>query len=221
MVKVRIWDGPTRLFHWVLVMCVIGLFITGNVGGDAMVWHFRLGQAVLSLLLFRLLWGFAGGHWSRWSQLPLRPARLLAYWRGQTHRDDAAGHNPMGAWSVLAMLCWLALQVTTGLMSDDEIAFAGPLTALVSSATVSAATAWHKGWGKLLLLGLVALHVLAIIWYRWRGRPPLLPAMLHGDKHLPAPVPASADGPVQWLLALPVLGASVAAVRWVFALGGY
>lgn len=219
MVKVRIWDWPTRLFHWLLLVCVIALLVTGNVGGDAMAWHFRLGQAVLTLLLFRLLWGFFGGHWSRWSQLPLRPARLRAYWRGLAHPDDAAGHNPMGAWSVLAMLFWLALQATTGLMSDDEIAFAGPLTALVSSATVSAATAWHTGWGKLILLGLVALHVLAIVWYRWRGRPPLLPAMLHGDKILHDAVPASRDTPARWALALLLLAVSALSVQWLMAQG--
>ena len=219
MVKVRIWDWPTRLFHWLLMACVIGLLVTGNLGGDAMVWHFRLGQAVLTLLLFRLLWGFFGGYWSRWSQLPLQPARLLAYWRGQAHRADAAGHNPMGAWSVLAMLCWLALQVMTGLLSDDEIAFAGPLTALVSSATVSAATAWHRGWGKLVLLGLVALHVMALVWYRWRGRPPQQPAMQHRDKVLPENLPASQDTALRGAQALALLAVSALSVQWLMGLG--
>jgi cytochrome b len=219
MFKVRIWDLPTRLFHWLLMLCAIGLVISGNVGGNAMVWHFRLGQAVLTLLLFRLLWGFAGGHWSRWSQLPLQPARLLAYWRGQGHAQDRAGHNPLGAWSVLAMLSWLLLQVLTGLVSDDEIAFAGPLSALVSSATVSAATAWHKGWGKWVLLALVALHLLAIAWYRLRRRPPLVPAMLHGDKWLETAVPDSRDDPARWGLAAVCLGVSALLVQWLLALG--
>ena len=67
MVKVRVWDLPTRLFHWALALCVLGLVITGNVGGEAMVWHFRFGYTVLTLLIFRTLWGFTGGHWSRWS----------------------------------------------------------------------------------------------------------------------------------------------------------
>lgn len=219
MVKVRVWDLPTRLFHWLLALCVIGLLITGNVGGNAMVWHFRLGQAVLTLLLFRLLWGLVGGYWSRWSQLPLRPSRLWAYWRGQGHPDDSVGHNPLGAWSVFAMLTWLLLQVCTGLMSDDEIAFAGPLTTLVSSATVSAATAWHKGWGKLVLLALVALHLLAILVYCLRRRPPLLPAMVHGDKWLDSTAPASVDDGKRRALALLVLALSVVLVQWLMTLG--
>jgi len=219
MVKVRVWDLPTRLFHWLLALCVIGLLITGNVGGNAMVWHFRLGQAVLTLLLFRLLWGLVGGYWSRWSQLPLRPSRLWTYWRGQGHPDDSVGHNPLGAWSVFAMLAWLLLQVCTGLMSDDDIAFAGPLTTLVSSATVSAATAWHKGWGKLVLLALVALHLLAILVYCLRRRPPLLPAMVHGDKWLDSTAPASVDDGKRRGLALLVLALSVVLVQWLMTLG--
>ncbi len=217
MVTVRIWDLPTRLFHCALVACVMGLVITGNLGGNAMVWHFRLGQAVLTLLLFRLCWGVLGGHWSRWSQLALSPAQVLDYLRGRT--AHWAGHNPLGSWSVLLMLAWLLLQVGSGLVSDDEIANAGPLTALVPGAVVSAATAWHKGVGKLVLLLLVLLHLAAIAWYRLRKAQALVPAMLHGDKSLPQAVQASRDGARQRLLALFVLLVCAAAVRWLVDLG--
>jgi cytochrome b len=219
MLTVRIWDLPTRLFHWLLAACVVGLVITGNVGGNAMVWHFRLGYAVLALLLFRLVWGFAGGHWSRWSQLSLAPAQVLAYLRGQAP-SRWVGHNPLGSWSVVLMLLWLLLQVSTGLVSDDEIANAGPLTALVSGATVSAATAWHKGWGKAVLIALVAVHVLAIVWYRVRKAQALMPAMLHGDKSLPEAATPSRDGLAQRLLAAAVLVVCGLAVRWLIGLGG-
>ena len=74
MIQVRVWDWPTRIFHWVLALLVVALVITGNVVGNAMVWHFRCGYGVLSLLLFRLLWGFVGGHWSRWRQLTCTPS---------------------------------------------------------------------------------------------------------------------------------------------------
>ncbi len=217
MVTVHIWDLPTRLFHWLLAACVVGLVITGNLGGNAMVWHFLLGQAVLTLLLFRLVWGLVGGHWSRWSQLALSPMQALDYLRGRT--TAWAGHNPLGSWSVLLMLAWLLLQVGTGLVSDDEIANAGPLTALVSGAAVSAATAWHKGLGKWVLLALVLLHLAAIAWYRLRKAQALVPAMLHGDKSLPQAVPASRDGLSQRLLALLVLLACTGAVRWKVGLG--
>jgi len=218
MVRVRIWDLPTRLFHWVLLVCVVGLVVTGNVGGNAMVWHFRLGYAVLTLVLFRLLWGVLGGHWSRWSQLPLSPLRAWAYLRGHGHAG--AGHNPLGAWSVLLMLAWLLLQVGTGLVSDDEIANAGPLSALVSGSTVSLATAWHKGPGKLVLLVLVLVHVGAIVWYRLRRQQALVPAMLHGDKLLPEATRASRDSLATRVLALLVLLGCAWAVRWLVGLGG-
>lgn len=218
MVTVRIWDLPTRLFHWLLAACVIGLVITGNVGGNAMVWHFRLGYAVLTLLLFRLVWGFAGGYWSRWSRLALTPGQVLSYLRGQSP-TAWAGHNPLGSWSVVLMLLWLLLQVSTGLVSDDEIANAGPLTALVSGAIVSAATAWHKGWGKAVLIALVAVHVLAIVWYRVRKAQALVPAMLHGDKSLPEKTTPSRDGLAQRLQAAAALVACAMAVRWLIGLG--
>ena len=220
MTAVRIWDLPTRLFHWLLTACVIGLVITGNVGGNAMVWHFRWGYAVLALLLFRLVWGFVGGHWSRWGQLVLAPAQVRSYLRGPASDQAWAGHNPIGSWSVLLMLLWLLLQVSTGLVSDDEIANAGPLTALVSGATVSAATAWHKGLGKGILILLVLLHVSAIGWYQLRKAQALVPAMLHGDKPLPEHTRASRDGPLPRLLAALVLLACAAAVRWLVGLGG-
>jgi cytochrome b len=219
MSTVRIWDLPTRLFHWLLVACVVSLVITGNVGGNAMVWHFRFGYAVLTLLLFRLLWGFVGGHWSRWRQLFLAPSYVLSYLRGSGSAQPWAGHNPVGSWSVVLMLMWLLLQVSTGLVSDDEIANAGPLTALVSGATVSAATAWHKGLGKLVLLVLVLVHVAAIVWYRWRKQQALVPAMLHGDKTLAQAVTPSRDALPQRALALVLVLACAAAVRWLVGLG--
>ncbi len=220
MFTVRIWDLPTRLFHWALAACVIGLVITGNVGGNAMVWHFRLGYAVLTLVLFRLAWGFVGGHWSRWSSLPLHPRHVFAYFQTRSAEQTEAGHNPLGSWSILAMLFFLLFQVSTGLISDDEIANAGPLTALVSSSWVSWASAWHKNWGKLIIIVLVLTHLLALLWYRFKKHPPLLPAMLHGDKSLPQAVPTSRDQLRHRLGAVLLLGLSALAVYGLLSLGG-
>jgi cytochrome b len=219
MFTVRIWDLPTRLFHWALASCVIGLVITGNVGGNAMVWHFRLGYAVLTLVLFRVAWGFLGGHWSRWSSLPLHPRHVLAYLQSQSTDRIQAGHNPLGSWSILAMLFFLLFQVSTGLISDDEIANAGPLTALVSGSWVSWASAWHKNWGKLIILLLVLLHLAALLWHRFNKHPPLLPAMLHGDKSLPEPVPSSHDQLRHRLVALLLLGLMALSVYALLTLG--
>jgi cytochrome b len=148
MNAIRVWDLPTRLFHWSLALLILGLVITGNVGGNAMVWHFRCGYAVLSLLLFRLLWGFVGGYWSRWQQLTCTPAALRQYLSQQNTQQRFLGHNPLGSLSVIALMCLLLLQVATGLFSDDEIANAGPLTVWVSESVVSMTTQWHKGLGK-------------------------------------------------------------------------
>mgnify|MGYP003610026477 FL=1 len=140
MSTVRIWDLPTRLFHWALFVCVVALVVTAKVGGNAMNLHLRLGQVVFALLLFRLLWGFVGGHWSRFASFFPTPARLARYLGGRATAADTAGHNPLGALSVLAMLLVLGAQVGSGLFSDDDIAFSGPLTALVSCAKVARMT---------------------------------------------------------------------------------
>lgn len=218
MHTIRIWDLPTRVFHWALTLCVIGLIITGNVGGNAMVWHMRLGYAVLALLLFRLVWGLVGGHWSRFRHFLYGPSALLGYLRGQAPVSHQAGHSPLGALAVWAILMALALQAGAGLMTDDEIAFFGPLVRFVSGDTVATATWFHKNVGKLLVFGVVALHLLAIAWYRFGRRRVIVMPMVTGDKQLPSAVPASRDdGYSRWgaVLVMIVCGGAVAAlVRW-------
>ncbi|MFT4241428.1 MAG: cytochrome b/b6 domain-containing protein [Acidovorax sp.] len=219
MHTVRIWDLPTRLFHWSLAACVIGLVVTAKVGGNAMEWHLRLGCATLALLVFRIVWGLVGGRWSRFGAFLYSPARLLRYLRGTPHPEDGIGHSPLGALSVFGLLAVLAAQVATGLMSDDEIAFAGPLTRFVPGAVVGQATGYHKDIGQYLVLGLVALHLLAILFYVVVRRQRLVRPMLHGDKVLAAPAPASRDDWVSRAVALLVLAASGALAWWVASLG--
>jgi cytochrome b len=218
LTRVRVWDLPTRIFHWALVACVIGLAITGSVGGNAMVWHLRFGYSVLTLLLFRIVWGLIGGRWSRFGAFIYSPRSVLAYLRGRGKPEHSVGHNPIGAGSVFAMLAFLLAQVGSGLFSDDEIAFAGPLTRFVSNATVDIATNYHKNIGKWIILGLVLLHLAAIIFYLWRKHK-LVHAMLHGDKELVAAVPSSRDDAASRLGALLVLGVCAAAVYGLSSLG--
>jgi cytochrome b len=217
--KVRIWDLPTRFFHWALVACTVALVITGNIGGDAMTWHFRFGYAVLTLVLFRLAWGFLGGFWSRWSQLPIRPRHIWAYMQGRFDMRNMAGHNPLGSLSVIALLCVLLLQVGTGLISDDEIAYSGPLSSLAPGAVVAWASSWHKNIGKFILMALIALHLLALAWYRFRKQQSLIPAMFHGDKTLPSRVSDSTDNLKTRLLALGLMIAAALAVTALLSLG--
>lgn len=183
-VIVRVWDAPTRVFHWALVVCVAGLLLTAQIGGSAMVWHFRFGYSVLTLLLFRLVWGFVGGHWSRFVSFLYRPGEVIRYIKGQGDSSHSVGHNPMGAFSVFALLGFLALQAGSGLFSDDEIAAAGPLTRFVSASWVGNATFYHKEIGKLILLALVALHLSAIGFYFFSKKENLVRPMITGDKSL-------------------------------------
>ena len=217
LTKVRVWDLPTRIFHWALVAAVTGLAITGLNGGEAMIWHFRLGYTVAALLLFRIVWGLVGGRWSRFGAFIYSPRSIVNYLRGQGKPAHSVGHSPIGAGSVFAMLAFLVAQVGSGMLSDDEIAFAGPLTRFVSNASVSLATNYHKNIGKWILLALVVLHILAIVFYLWRKHN-LVSAMLHGDKELVTDVPASRDDAGSRLAALVVFAACCGVVYWISTL---
>lgn len=203
-VPTRVWDLPTRLFHWLLAAAVLGSVISAKIGGNAMEWHFRFGYALLGLVAFRLLWGLVGGRWSRFASFLYAPGTLWRYVRGQSRPEERheVGHSPLASLSVFALLAVLAVQLATGLVADDEIANIGPLNRFVSTDTGLAATGWHKDYGQWLLLGLVGLHLLAIAWYAWRRRLNLVGPMLLGDKPLPPGTPASADGWHQRGLAL-------------------
>lgn len=219
---VRVWDLPTRLFHWVLALAVIGSITTAKIGGGAMVWHFRLGYLVFGLIVFRLVWGLVGGRWSRFASFIHGPGALLRYLKGQPkpgeHLD--VGHSPTGALSVFALLALLIAQVATGLISDDEIASTGPLNRYVATATGIAATGWHKGWGGDLIFILAVVHVVAVLFYLVVKKTNLIGPMVSGDKTLPAGVPASDDGVGRRLAALAVAAACTALVVWVVRLGG-
>jgi len=219
MHTIRVWDLPTRLFHWLLAASVIGLIVTGSIGGNWMNWHLRLGYAVLTLLLFRLVWGFIGGHWSRFTSFLYAPSSLVNYLRGRARPEHRVGHSPLGALSVFALLLILMAQVGTGLMSDDEIAFFGPLVRFVSGDTVSLATGYHKNVGKFIVLALVGLHLLAIAYYKWVKKQALVRPMLVGDKQVPVVVPSARDTAFTRLLALVLLGLCSAAVTWLVRLG--
>lgn len=219
---VRVWDLPTRLFHWVLALAVVGSVVTAKIGGNATVWHFRLGYLVLGLLLFRLVWGVVGGHWSRFATFVRGPGTVLRYLRGQTRPGEHldVGHNPLGAGSVLALLTILAVQVGTGLIADDEIASVGPLNRFVETATGLAATAWHKTGGQWIIVGLVALHIAAIVFYKVRHGKDLVGPMVRGDKQLAEDAPASADDMRTRLKAVVIIAVIAAAVAFVVRLGG-
>ena len=219
---IRVWDLPTRAFHWLLVVLVIFSVATAYIGGNAMVWHMRSGFAILTLLAFRLVWGFVGGHWSRFRAFVYAPSTSLRYLRGLSRPSEHhhVGHNPLGAGSVFALLGILALQVATGFFADDEIATTGPLNKFVGSATASLATGWHKNFGQWIIFGLVALHVGAIAFYWFRRRQNLVGPMWHGDKVLTADVPQAVDNGRTRTIALAVVLVCALVVTAVVRLGG-
>jgi len=219
MHTLRVWDLPTRAFHWLLAASVIGLVVTAKVGGNWMEWHLRLGHVVLALLLFRLAWGLVGGHWSRFGSFLYGPLSVMRYVTGQAPAHHQVGHSPLGALSVFALIAVLLLQVGTGLISDDEIAFFGPLVRFVDGSTVSQATSFHKDIGQWLVLALVVLHLVAIGFYQFVKRDNLVGPMVHGDKTVSEDLPASRDGLVQRLLALVLVLVAAAAAYAIYGLG--
>jgi cytochrome b len=220
-VAVRVWDLPTRLFHWLLALCVMGSLVSAWIGGNAMIWHLRLGYAVIALLLFRLLWGFFGGRWSRFSSFTYSPKASLRYVRGKSRPEEHhhVGHNPLGSFSVFALLAILALQVASGLFADDEIATTGPLNQFVSGATAARLTSWHVNIGQWAIVALVVLHVAAVLFYLLRHKNDLVRPMLSGNKRLAPGVPASVDNLGTRLLALALFAAAAGVTTWLVTLG--
>lgn len=182
MRRIRVWDLPTRVFHWALAFSVFGAFISVKIGGNAMIWHGRFGLAVLALLLFRLVWGFVGPEHARFRSFVRGPAAVLAQIRGKL--PHVVGHAPLGALSVLALIGLFGIQSALGLFTTDEIAFDGPLVKHVSSEIVSFATEWHQ-LTEWVLIGLVVLHIGAVIVHRVMHRHDLVTPMLTGDQLVP------------------------------------
>ncbi len=188
MVKpIRVWDLPTRLFHWGLALSVAGAYISVKVGGNAIDWHARFGYVALSLILFRVIWGFVGPRYARFSQFVRGPAQVVAVLRGRSW--GGLGHSPVGAVSVLLMLVVFGAQSVLGLFTTDEIAFDGPFVKSVSSRWVDLATSIHNQ-AEWWLVGLVALHVLAIIVHRVAHRHDLVRPMIVGDVFVAEDTPA-------------------------------
>lgn len=177
---VRVWDLPTRLFHWALALLVVASWVSGQFGGvDWLPWHFRSGYLIFALLLFRLLWGFAGDRYALFSSFRLSPSRALAHLR---EPQRVAGHSPAGAWSVYALLLCVGFQVITGLLSSDGDFTEGPWAQFVSERTVRLMSSVHTV-NRWVLAALVAAHVAAIAWYRWKRGVALTAAMWTGTMH--------------------------------------
>jgi cytochrome b len=210
--KILVWDLPTRLFHWVLVLAMIGLVVTGKLGGNLIDWHGKIGLLVLGLIVFRLVWGIVGSTYARFSQFFPTPAKISAYLKGAWH---VPGHNPVGALSVFALLAVTLFQALTGLFANDDIAFVGPLYDLVGRDLSNLATGWHR-LSVNLLIGLVVLHVAAIMFYAHVKKDNLVKPMVRGWKEVDQGEPARGGGPLALIVALVIALAAVFAASGVW-----
>jgi cytochrome b len=175
-----VWDLPLRITHWLLVITFAGAWATHYAGVQWFTWHRRLGYLTLVLVAFRVLWGFVGTRHARFSTFLRGPAGILAYLRC-SGGDAPAGHNPLAALSVVAMLAALLVQAGTGLFANDEIANAGPFYGWIDPATSNRITGVHELVSNVLLV-LVGLHLAAIAWHARVRRRPLVRAMFTGRK---------------------------------------
>ncbi|HUZ63897.1 MAG TPA: cytochrome b/b6 domain-containing protein [Acetobacteraceae bacterium] len=186
---VIVWDLPVRLFHWALPVLLAVLYLTWR--WNWMGWHALAGDALLALVLFRLLWGCFGSETARFTLFLARPKDAAAHLAHllKPEPDTQVGHNPAGGWMVAAMLAVLLLQTLTGLYVQNDVANEGPLTEHVPAAIANAITDLHGIlWNVLLVLA--ALHVAAILLYATVKRHDLVRPMVTGRKHLPEGIPA-------------------------------
>jgi cytochrome b len=182
---VRVWDAPVRIVHWLLALAIPALWWTAS--HDQLEWHRRIGYLVLGLIVFRLIWGFAGGSTARFTSFVRGPRAVLAYGRrllsGRT--ETVVGHNPMGGWSVLGLIVLLLAETGFGLFSVDVDGIeSGPLSRFVSFDAGRFAAQWHH-WLFNGLLALVGLHLTAIAFYAFVKRDNLVGPMLTGRRAAP------------------------------------
>jgi cytochrome b len=206
---IHLWDLPVRLFHWVLLVLVIGSVVSVKIGGSAMVWHGRFGHLILALLVFRIVWGVIGSTHARFHHFVRGPGAVLDYLRGHWR---GVGHTPLGALSVVALLLLLAALAVTGLFANDAIAFRGPLYPLAGADLSDRLTTWHRR-GEWVLYGLVTLHVLAILYYTLIRRDNLILPMITGRKRVSNPAARSLQG--GGMLPFMIALAAAAAAFWI------
>jgi cytochrome b len=210
--KQRVWDVPVRLFHWTLVVLVALAWWSAEEHKDDL--HLYLGYGVLSLLIFRIGWGFFGSSTARFTSFVRGPSSVIRYVRDHFHWP-LAGHAPLGALSVLALLGMLFLIVGTGLVALDEDGFfGGPLAGLVSISTSDTARELHEELFDILLV-LIGLHVAAILLYRLALGRNLLGPMITGKAELAAGVEPMKPG--KWWVTLICLVAAIGITRWIIA----
>jgi|SRR3569623_41577 len=217
MKKIRVWDLPVRLFHWTLAALVVAAVVTEKIGGNAMEWHFLAGYAALTLVLFRIIWGFVGTRYARFADFFHAPGAIFAYLRSSNSgvQNEYHGHNPLGSLSVFALLGVVLMQAASGLFSNDDIASEGPLVKFISKEWSDRITWFHTEISANLIYFLVGLHVVAILYYYFRKKQNLVKPMLNGDKVVNGDAPSANDSWPMRLLAAVILTACAVGVYYL------
>jgi cytochrome b len=209
--SVRIWDRPVRIVHWAMALLIPLAWWAVETGH--MTWHYRFGFALLGLLVFRLIWGFAGSSTARFASFVRSPRRVVTYLRGG--KDYIHGHNPLGALSIVALLAVLALQIGLGLFAENGNGRkAGPFADLIAPSTAHAAGKLHQA-NFYLLLALIGLHIAAILFYLLVRRNNLIAPMLTGRRPAPAGTRPVTTAPAARLFLAAAIAAGVA--LWLIA----
>jgi cytochrome b len=196
--RIRLWDLPTRLFHWLLVLAVVAAVVTGQLGGKLIDLHGKIGLAIVGLIAFRLVWGFAGSTYARFAQFFPTPAKIRLYLKGEWR---GLGHNPLGGISVFALISLLTVQVSTGLFSNDDIAFVGPLYELIDKSLSNRLSGIHELVSN-LLIALVVMHIGAVIFHGHVKKDDLVKPMVTGWKDGVSGESAKGGGIIALVLAL-------------------
>jgi len=187
--KVIVWDAPTRLFHWLIVVLVAAAYATWRL--NWMDLHAELGAVLLALVLFRILWGFFGSDSARFRRFLASPTVAARHLTNMFRRepDHEAGHNPAGGWMVILLLFLLLVEILTGIYVLNDVADEGPFTELAPPAVANAITALHSIFWDVLLAA-IALHLAAILVYAMAKGQNLVVPMITGRKVLPQTVPS-------------------------------
>lgn len=181
--SVRVWDLPTRLFHWLLVLSLAGSWWTSEAGIEWIDWHFRFGYLAAGLIIFRIIWGLVGTRHVRFSGFLYSPAKIFAYLRTLGRRDSkpVTGHNPLGGLVVLLIIIIVGAQVATGLFATDDIFTDGPFHTLVSDDLAGTLTSWHHRIFTAIQV-IAAVHIAAVLFYWIWKRQQLIWPMITGRK---------------------------------------
>lgn len=188
--RVKIWDAPVRITHWLLVILIAFSWWSGKEGGNAMTWHLWSGYTILTLVIFRIVWGFVGSSTARFASFVRGPGAVYSYLKtvGRRGATGHPGHNALGGWSVVLLILALALQTSTGLFANDDIMTEGPLVRYVSKDLSDWLTSIHY-YNFWVLLGLAGVHIAAVFFYLFYKSENLVAAMITGTKAVARPVP--------------------------------